>query len=429
MRLALNRNEFWSIINKTINLVANGIILLVLARTLSSSSVALWYLFGAIFAVVGIMEGGFLQTISRHITYIINKKQSHFAFDCNEFIRTNNRLFIRIIIVIAVIAMLGGGIFLSQYKKMTVHWQEYISWGLFVISGTIGLLSNLHSSILLGFQKVVIVQKNQIISTLTNLLLVLLFLLVFKWESLTGFILCFGISRMVLLILNFKRVRSYYTPPQTKSKNEHILQRLVIDDMKKMLVNIIAFNLLTSIFYMLIATYVSVDILASFGFTTQILNYIGGFTTILLTSNFPHLAALFSMNRLQELNRVIMQRGVVSISLYIMGVLILVFLFPYLQTIMDLKTNILSGNILYSFLFFIIIEYGISLIGTYLLVCNELRLMVISLIVSIFILLITFILVQIRADICWIFISRGIIVLILLYFPAVYLVRKINYSN
>ena len=126
MGLVLNNNESWSIVNKIVNLVANGIILFMIAKILSSDDVALWYLFGAIFAIVGIMEGGFLQTISRHITYIINKKESHLDLDCNEFIKINNRVFVKIVVAIAVIALLGGSFYLSQYKRIEVCWQEYI---------------------------------------------------------------------------------------------------------------------------------------------------------------------------------------------------------------------------------------------------------------------------------------------------------------
>ncbi len=183
--------------------------------------------------------------------------------------------------------------------------------------------------------------------------------------------------------------------------------------MKKMLINIISFNLLTSVFYMLMATYVSVDLLASLGFTTQILNYVGGFTSILLSSNIPYFAALFSMNRLKYLNGIVIRRGVTSMTCYIVVVLIFVFLFPYLQKIMDLKTNILSGNIfVFISVFFMTMEYGIGLLGIYLLVCNELRLMIVSLMVSTLILLITFVLMQMKVGVSLIFIVRGIIVLV-----------------
>lgn len=117
MGLVLNNNESWSIVNKIVNLVANGIILFMIAKILSSDDVALWYLFGAIFAIVGIMEGGFLQTISRHITYIINKKESHLDLDCNEFIKINNRVFVKIVVAIAVIALLGGSFICHNIKE------------------------------------------------------------------------------------------------------------------------------------------------------------------------------------------------------------------------------------------------------------------------------------------------------------------------
>lgn len=74
-------------------------------------------------------------------------------------------------------------------------------------------------------------------------------------------------------------------------------------------------------------------------------------------------------------------------------------------------------------------EYGIGLLGIYLLVCNELRLMIVSLMVSTLILLITFVLMQMKVGVSLIFIVRGIIVLVLLYIPAVYFVRKIVDSN
>lgn len=63
MGLVLNNNESWSIVNKIVNLVANGIILFMIAKILSSDDVALWYLLELYLQLLGLWKEVFANYI------------------------------------------------------------------------------------------------------------------------------------------------------------------------------------------------------------------------------------------------------------------------------------------------------------------------------------------------------------------------------
>jgi len=421
----LNKDEFWSVVNKIVGIGSNALILLVIAKFLPTKDVAVWFLFSAIFGVVGIIEGGFMQTLSRHITYIESGKPSHKNFNINTFIRVNNDLFKRIIAYISTFALIGGSIYLSINHKIQLSYWDYAAWVVYIINSIIALCANLYSAILVGFRQVAITQKFYSITTIINLLMISVVVIFFKGNNLFGFVISNTFTQLLLLYLNYKKANTFYEPV-IDNKNHCEERILVKNDMKKMVLNLISYNLLTSIFYILLSNYVSVKVLASFGLTVQVITYIGGIASIMLASNIPFFASLFSQNRIKEMNRIFFLKAFVALILFLLGVSSFILFFLYFQKYIPLNTNILTGKILYSFLFYITIEYIVSCISIYLIVCNELRLMIISLASSIIILILTYILFRGSHSVTLVFLSRGCISLFTLYIPIFYFIKNIN---
>jgi hypothetical protein len=427
--MVLNKNEFWSILNKVTGIVANAMILMIIARFLPTKDVAIYFLFTAIFGVIGIVEGGFMQTISRHITYILNKKDTHVNLDPNFFIHVNNRLFKIIVTLITTATLIGGTTYLYFHDTIKLSFYDYLAWIIFITNSVIMLFANLHSSIIIGFQNVAATQKYQLLSALFNLLSVSVFLFLLDQNSLLGFVSGNFFARCLLLFLNYKKSRTYYTSTKQNYTDETFARNLVLSDMKKMLLNMLSYRLLTSVFYIILTGYVSVELLASFGLTVQIVTYIIGVTTIFLSSNIPYFASLFSKNEITILNKIFLKKSVVSLLFYILGILSFIIAFDKIQVVFNLRTSILPNIYIASFLVFTTIEYTISLIAIYLIVCNELRLMSISLISSIIILIATLISLSSSGDLNLTFYARAIIALIFLYIPAIYFIKQIQKNH
>lgn len=425
MRKVLNKNELWSVISKIVNIVCNALVFILLAKFLSNSDVALWYLFCAIFAVIGIIEGGFMQVISRHITYIIEGKKSHKGINVHDFIKINNRIFYILLLIISIASLVGGTIYLNIYNKIHLSFLDYISWFIYIISGVVGLLANLKSSILLGFEKVVISQKSIILSVLARLFFVIIIIFLLNKRNLISFIFCFGISNIIQLIINNYYVNKLYIQPTSNSPDKSkFIRNIVLSDMKKMFVNIVSYNLLTSIFYMLIANYVSISYLASFGFTIQIFSYLVGVVTILITSNMPMFSAFYAKRNIKLLNIVFFKKSLFSTCLYLCGICIIILLFSNINSIVHLNTNIILDKTIIPILFYLTVEFIVGIIANYLIVSNELRQMVLSLISSLFILISTIILMRYHISLSVIYIVRGFITIVFLFVPMLVLLKN-----
>lgn len=422
----LNKNEFWSIANRFFSLFANTIILFLFAKYLNSQDVALWYLFFALFGVIGIVEGGFMQVMSRHITYITSKDDFHKNITIDEFITVNNKIFIKIVLLITFLGAGLGTMYLSTLEKFNLNIMDYFLWILFVLASMIALWSNLYASIAIGFQKVSNVQKNQILSMLLNLTIVLLMIFLFKEYTLKSMIFAYLSAQIFLFIINYSLSKNLFV----KSKNINNLktiQKIIFSDMKKMFLNMLSYKLLTSVFFIILSLNISVEVLASYGLTFQVYTYILSFSTILITANIPFFASLYSRSEYNLLKTIYIKKVFLVFILFIISSFMLINFFPLIDSYFQFTTSILNTNELKSFLFFISIELIITLVTTYLLISNKLIYIYYSLIATISIVSLTYVCLKyLNFSLTDILYLRGVISFNIILIPSLIIMIKLN---
>ena len=421
----LNKNEYWSLVNRFIGLLGNAFILIIIAKLLISQEVALWYLFVAIFGVVGVIEGGITQTISRHITYISNGNTDHKGIDLNDFISVSSKYFHRIVLLIALLTLTLGSIYLIILGYFDNGKSYSIYWLLYIAGSCLSLMANLYASIAMGFQKVAHIQKNQIIATTFNVGFVVVLLLLVSWKSIGGIILGFLLSQTLLLILNYSLATKLFAQKNTQS-NEKKIVSIAINDTKKMFLNMLSYKLLTSVFFMLLASFTSVDVLASYGMTVQAFTYISVFSIIFLTSNFPEFARLYSEQKYFLLKKIFLKKSAISLLVYLLFLIIFIISFSYFQRWFGLNIHILPNEILICFVLFSLIEYIISIIGNILLACNELRLMALSFLCAVIVLTSTYFLFYLGFGLQEVFVIRGLIDVVFILVPALIILKTLN---
>jgi len=439
----LNKNESWSFLNKTVGLFGNSLILLVISKYLESYDVALWYTFIAIFGVVAVVEFGLMQIISRHIIYILNGKETHVDIDVNDFIKINSRIIFSIVAVISFVALICGYFYLDSLDIFNRASENNVSWLLFIVGSTMLLLSNFYAAIAVGFQRLAHVQKNQIFSVLTNLCFVSLLVVVEGAYNVRSITVAFALSQTLLFYLNYRLARDRqadnrsavtFTPTKlpepslNKNLNATKIKSLIFSDAKKVGLNFISFKILTSGFFILLTLVLSDKELASYGLTTQLITYVGVFSMIFLSSNFPTLSKLFSEKKYMDLKKLYKNKALVSMFVYILFISLSIISFSYIQGVLNLKTGILTGELLYLFLLFSCLEFFLNIIGTILLACNELRMMPISFVSSVVMIFLAYIFVSFDFRVADILLLRCVIDVFFMLIPAVYIAYYLQRS-
>lgn len=424
----LNKEEKWSLISTFVGLIGGSLLLLVFAKFVDEKEIALWYLYASIWGVFTVLESGFMNIISRHITYIISGKESYKEYDVNVFVRANIVIFKWLVIFITLGALFLGTYYLYYFSGIDVKIVDYCSWLLYIVSCIIGLFFSLFSSLLVGFGELALTKKYNVYSTLSNLLLVLISFYWCGFCNLLFFVLSFLVSRVLCFIISYYSLRKYYSPPKEMSSNTGEMRKIVFADMKKFFVGLVSISIQTSLFMLVISHYSSVKFIASYGFTMQVINYLINFSAIFVTSNLPLFYRLFAENNMKGLNMVFKKKWLISVGLFCTGIITFAFLFPLARDLFALKVEALAGFCLFSIVFCYILEFSVGQLTHYLGCCNDLRLIPLNFPLAVMVISLTFVFCYYHIDISYIFLVRSIIYVCIMLIPSLYLMRNINRS-
>lgn len=422
----LNKEEKWSLISTFVSLIGGSLLLLVFAKFVVEKEIALWYLFASIWGVFTVLESGFMNIISRHITYIIGGKESYKSYDVNVFVRANIDIFRWLVTVITLGALILGTFYLYRYSGIDVNVVDYCSWLLYILSCIVGLFFSLFSSLLVGFGELALTKKYNMYCTLANLLLVLVAFYGLGYNNLLFFVLCFFASRSFCFFISYKSLRNYYSPPKKMVGNIGEMRNIVFSDMKKFFVGLVSMSIQTSLFMLVLSHYSSVKFIASYGFTMQVINYLINFSAIFVTSNLPLFYRLFAENNMSGLNRTFKKKWMTSVGLFCVGIITFALLFPIAKDMLGLKVEALTGFILFSIVICYILEFSVGQLTHYLGCCNDLRLIPLNFPLAIFVISLTFLFCIYSIDVSYIFLVRSLIYVCIMLIPSLYLIRKIN---
>lgn len=371
-----DHHDKWVAINLSTRFSTRIVTIGLLVHYLSSSEVASWYLFVAIFGLMTLVEAGLGRVITRHVSTRFKAKVSGVSKRSDSlYLQTILKLYRVVLIVLVLIAFFVGKWWFAVHGQINeVPW-ILTAWLLFVLANGASLYSALYAAILNGLGEVSVTQVNETISSWVNLFIfiaIALFatnLLVPSIALFTSTSVAFFLNRRSLLLLT----------PSLNDINWHFnfnyvrfLLARIFPDLGKYFFLMLSWHLLTSMFVLMLSHYKNDNLVASYGITMQLVTMVIAFSNIWLTASFPKMAAEKTSIDKRALKILFMAVFVRGGMLLLLGMLSILLLGGGLLQLIDSQVLLLPTEVLFVILIVIAVEYFLFTLFGQLLVSQSL---------------------------------------------------------
>lgn len=386
----IGRKEvIWSYLATFLQIGSGVILFPLILNIFSSEKVGVWSIFITIGSLVSLLEFGFTPSFTRNITYIIsgvNKlvvkgissknldSEINYALLGNT-IKAMKWFYSRIAIIAFILLISLGSYYINNIIKDVFQEDKseiIISWIIFCIVNTYNIYTLYYDSLLIGFGLILRNKQIIIISQFIYLISSTLFLLL-------GYgLLSIVISQALMIVL--KRILSYYFcfTPELKEKIANINTSEYFDVIKIILPNSIKIGL-TGIGAFLVlqssviigSLYLSLDQIASYGITVQLINVIASLSVVYFSSLTPKIAFLRVENDKLSLIKIYRRSVLLMLLTFILGYSIVVLVGNPLLTVLNSQTHFLNNYMILFMFLFAFLEKNHSIAGGFLLLKNE----------------------------------------------------------
>lgn len=359
MNITIGKKDIiWSYASQFLQFGAGLLLLPIILRMLSSSELAIWYIFLAGTTLANLLDFGFQPTIMRNVSYVFSGANQLTAKgiikqELSETVNYNLLYSLivtckRIYRIISLLILLFFGTFGSYYIYIVSKGQldlNYVltSWGLYTISVALNFYFYYFTPLLLGRGKI---KESHVTIVLSKLFFIALsFVLIINGLGLIGIAIgniCGSLVNRITSYLYFfdKDIKEQLL----KAKNRIIipLSKIIWYNSYRMgLVSLGAFMILKlNTFF--VTYFLGLDIAASYGITLQLAEMLMRVSMILFTTFIPYINSQRLKNNSLEIVRTISKSYVISWGIYIIGFVFVIFLGPIFLQIISSSTELLD---------------------------------------------------------------------------------------
>ena len=314
---------------------SNLIILLPIVLTVfSTEDIVVWYLYFTIVSLQLLIDFGFLPTFTRLFSYaysglniqqiedIKNNKNANGETDWYSlkylFIATKS-IYKKLALISFIVAItLGSWLVYEPINKSSNIIESWLGWFIVISIASFNLYANSFVSLLIGMNKVAIVQRWQMLSSLLAVMTSAIIILLFK--SLLFGIVVFNIWYIVNFIINYNLVIKYYNESSI-AIDDSILKRLINNTIWptawKSGLGISMSMGLVQVSGMIVAKIENSAVATSYLLALQIIRAISSFSQAPFYSRLPYFTQLYSKNNIDLLIKVSRERMQKSFIVYI----------------------------------------------------------------------------------------------------------------
>jgi hypothetical protein len=300
---------------KSSNLV---ILLPIVLSTFSTNDIVVWYLYFTIVSLQLLIDFGFLPTFTRLFSYaysglsikeiqnVKNNKEANSEINWESleylFIATK-KIYLKLALISFLVAItFGSWMVYEPLSKSSNISEAWMGWFFVITVASFNLYANSLVSLLTGMDKVAIVQRWQMLSSLSAVISSAI--VIFFTKSLFYGIVLYFIWYIVNFIINLFLVKKYYKKSQIIIKTE-ILNTLIKNTIWPtawksglgigMSMGLIQFS------GMVVAKFESSIVSSSYMIGLQIIRAISSFSQAPYYSRLPYFARLYTQNKIEEL--------------------------------------------------------------------------------------------------------------------------------
>lgn len=325
-----------------------------------SEMVAIWSVFMTITAFSTLLDFGFSPSFTRNVTYIFSgvkslKKsgfeqviQKDFSIDyglLNEVITAMRWIYLRIAVVLFIILATIGTFYIHTLLKTYTgpHGEVYIAWGILCLINTYNLYTLYYDSLLQG--KGLIKRSKQIIITGQLFYLLIATLLIFLGYGLIAIVTAQATSVLVIRTLShmsfFTKELKTHLGGTDKKSSRKVMEAILPNSLKIGITSIGSFMVQRSAL-VIGSLYLSLNNVASYGITMQLLAVLSGFSAIFIGTYQPKIVQLRVLEDTISIKHLYIKGQIILFLTYLVGGAFILLLGDWVFSLMHSQTTLLT---------------------------------------------------------------------------------------
>jgi O-antigen/teichoic acid export membrane protein len=383
------KDVLWSYAATFLQIGAGVILLPFVLRAFPQETVAIWTIFLMVISLSSMLDFGFNPSFARNVSYVVSgvKKlkttghqiveNTNYEIDYGLFkglINAMRWFYGRVALILFVLLTTAGAYYIHTILKTYSgnHAEVYISWAILCIINSYSLYTLYYDSLLQGQGLIKRAKQIQVVGQTAYLIVAVVLILM-------QFNLIAVVSAQALSVI-IRRILSYYTI-YTADFKRHL--RGTVAQSRKEILKFISPNaiklgltglgsfLVTRSAIIIGSLYLSLDTIASYGITMQIIAIIGGLATVYFLSYQPKVAQYRTQNNIHEIKRIYLKTCLILFVTFIFCGAILLGFGDWALTLIGSQTPLLPKFLIAIALFIVLLEMNHATAGGFLLTKNE----------------------------------------------------------
>ena len=355
---------FWNYVATFLKIASSALLLPFILKMMPAETVGIWSVFVMISSFSTLLDFGFNQSFARNITYVYSGVQS-LKTEGFDTISTNNngidyrllkgviismrRFYFRMAMVLLILlSTVGTYYILKILNDFTGDKKEvYSAWALFSLINTYFLYTLYYDSLLIG--KGLIKKSKQIIIIGQLVYLVIATILIMSGRGLLAIVAAQSASVIITRYYSHKAFFTLDLVNRLKLVNQlpekSVIKAIAPNAIKIGLTSLGGF-MVTKSAILIGSLYLSLEQIASYGITTQLLGVVAGFGGIYISTYMPKIAQLRVENKPEEIKEYYIKGKLIHFITFLTGALVLIFMGNWLLNIIGSETQILKRPLL-----------------------------------------------------------------------------------
>ncbi len=382
------KDVIWNYLATFFQIGAGLILLPFILKMLPSESVGIWSIFTTITSFTFLLDFGFSPSFTRNITYIfsgVNELKKDGILEVESFNGVNYsllkgviyamRYFYTIIslILLALLLSIGTKYFITviaDYSGDRVD--AIIAWFVLCLLNAYNLYTQYYDSLLIGKGLIKVSKQIRVVGQIVYLVIALLLILL--GHGLVAIVSAQAISIVIKRILSYKvffTIEMKSMLNGVKSVNKKKIIGAIYPNAVKLGISSIGGLLITQSAVIIGSTFLSLNDIASYGITNQVVLTISSLAAVYFQSFIPKISEYRIQSNYDMLKKKYISGLLMMILVFLLsGVAFVLFGGPILSFIKS-ETHLLPSSMIIVLLFFAFLEKNNSLASSFLLANNE----------------------------------------------------------
>ncbi len=383
------KDVLWNYAATLLKIGVGIIVLPFILRYFPKETVAIWVIFSTIITMFPLLDFGFNPSFSRNVSYIISgvrefRKEGHQVVEGNTqgvdygllkaLIKSMKQFYARLALIFLILLLTLGTFYLHFVLRTYTgnHNEVYIAWIILCAINTYNFYTYYYDALLRGMGLIKKSKQIEVMSYLAYLLMSVILILL-------NLNLIAVVCAQVLMVI-IKRALSYkaiYTPEFIESirgavsvVHKDLIKTIYPNAIKLGLTNVGGF-LVTRVSLFIGALYLSLDIIASYGITIQIITVISSFATAYFATYQPQIVQYRTYGNIEKIRQIYLRSCKIIFSVFAVFGLILIFFGNDILLILRSQTMLLPKSFTSVALLIYLLEANHATAGNLLLTKNE----------------------------------------------------------